>query len=106
MSRGASSSGWAPGETSNYTNPGEYIPSYEALYGLDTGYTDPADAQYFSEFDQPSYISQEAISTLQSPQLPPENLNLHESENYSWSDRSNFNFSGSISSSNYRYLNP
>jgi hypothetical protein len=106
MSRGLSSFGWASDETSNYTNPDEDISSYEACYGVDTGYTNPAGAQCFSEFDQPTYTSQGTMSILKSPRLPPENLTLHESESYSWSNHSNFDFSGPISSSNYRYPNP
>lgn len=101
MSSGASSFPWVPAQTLDYTNLEERNAlSYEATYGSDTGYTDPIGTQYFGEFDQLSDTSQGTISTLQSTQLPPENLYLHDSENHSWSDHSSFYCSGPIPPSN------
>lgn len=104
MSRGASSFGSVPGETSNYTNPDEQdTSSYEASYGPDTGYTNPVGTQYFSGFNQSSSTSLGTISTLDSTRLPPENLSQHEVENSSGSDHSSFYSSGPSSSSDYWY---
>jgi len=102
MSRGASSSGWPSDNAFNYTDNDE---QYEANYGPDTRYTVPVGAQYFSEFNQAFSTSQETIPTPQSTQRPFENLSLHELEQLSWPDHSNFNSSRPITSSNYRSPN-
>jgi len=101
MSREASGFEW-PGETSNYPDPDEDISSLEASYGSNTGYTNSAGDQYLGGFEQPSYTSQGAISAPEYPQAPLGNLPLYGSENYSFSDHGNFDFSGPGSTTDYR----
>jgi hypothetical protein len=99
MSRETYSSGWSPDDTVDYTIDDADDPSsFAASYGQATS---PAGAQYFGEFIQPSSITDGTISSFQSSQLPSDSLY----ENGPWSDHSNFNSPGPVSSVDLGYQN-